>query len=163
QLTQLDDLIVYGPTGEPINANRRIMHSVELRSDVAFVGGHRFILGYTFLRGEDLETGPLRNIPQHRANLAMEARAAPHADASVCMTLTGPVEDLDRIPVFNVDGTATASPADVTVDRLPATAKINLGVLASGLAGGHLDLAGYINNALDSRYAIADPDFERRE
>jgi outer membrane cobalamin receptor len=163
QFTQLDDLIVFGPGGEPENSNRRIMNSVEARSDLALTGGHRVILGYTYLTGEDLQTGPLRNIPEHRLNLAIEARLAKQIDAHVGFTATGPVEDLDRLAIDSTDGIATASPSRVVVDRLPATAKLDLGVVARGLAGGHFDLAAHILNALDSRYAIADPDFERRQ
>jgi outer membrane receptor protein involved in Fe transport len=162
QYTRLDDLIVFGSNGAPANANRRIMNSVELRSDLSLVGGHRFIFGYTFLVGEDLATGPLRNIPQHRFNLTLEARLSPRFHGFFAMTMTGRVEDLDRLPVQNMDGTYTATPSSVVVDRLPASLKVDCGVLASGLGGGHFDVAAYLNNALDSRYSIADPDFERR-
>jgi outer membrane receptor for ferrienterochelin and colicin len=163
QYTRLDDLIVFGPTGEPDNANRRIMSSVELRSDALFTGSHRLMLGYTYLTGEDLETGPLRNIPQHRLNAGVEARLAGPLRAYTGVTVTGAVEDLNRLATGNLDGTATASPGTVSVDRIPSSATVALGVVASGLLGGHLDLAAHVDNALDSRHPVADPDFERRE
>jgi len=163
QYTRLDDLIVFGATGEPENANRRIMSSIELRGEAAITGGHRLVVGYGFLTGEDLETGPLRNIPEHRLAVDVEARLARRVGAFLGMVMSGPVEDIDRLPVTSVDGSATAWSSMVVVDRLPASAKLNLGVRASGLMGGHLDLGAYVMNALDSQYPIADPDFERRE
>ena len=93
----------------------------------------------------------------------MEERLYKHIDMYVGLGVTGAVEDLDRLPVQRLDGGAQAAPANVVVDRLPPTALVNFGIVASGLLGGGLDIAVHVQNALNSHHYIADPDFERRQ
>jgi len=164
QYTRLDDLIVFDAAGVPTNANRRVMNSIEVRADTAFLGGHRFVIGYSFLRGRDEQEGPMRNIPEHRLHMTLEEHVYDHVDVYLGMAVTGAVEDLDRLPLeSSTSMSATAPPGSVIVDRLPPTGLMNLGVLASGLEGGNLDLAFHVQNAFDAPAYIADPDFERRE
>ena len=163
QYTRLDDLVIFDPAGKPVNASRRLMSSIELRSDVAFTGGHRLVLGYAFLRGVDLETGPLRNIPEHRLNLTLEQHVYNHVDMYVGFGLTGAVEDLNRLPVLGPNGYSQALPSSVVVDRLPPFALVGFGVVASGLMDGSLDIAAHVQNVFNNHQYIADPDFERRQ
>jgi outer membrane cobalamin receptor len=163
QYTRLDDLIVFDAAGVPTNANRRLMNSIEVRADTSFVGGHRFVIGYSFLRGRDEQSGPMRNIPEHRLRMTLEEHVYDHVDVYLGMAVTGATEDLDRLPLASSTSmTATAPPGSVIVDRLPPTGLVNLGVLASGLLDGNFDLAFHVQNAFDAPAYIADPDFERR-
>jgi outer membrane receptor protein involved in Fe transport len=162
QYTRLDDLVVFDTTGAPVNANRRTMNSVELRSDTAFDGGHRFVLGYSYLVGRDEETGPMRNIPQHRIRLTLEQRVWSHLDVFFGMAITGAVEDLNRLPTATSTG-SLATPGSVVVDRLPPTGVVNFGAVASGLLDGAVDVALHVRDAFDAHPYIADPDFERRQ
>jgi outer membrane cobalamin receptor len=164
QYTRLDDLVVFDATGAPVNANRRTMSSIELRADTAFLGGHRFVVGYSFLRGRDEQEGPMRNIPEHRLRVTLEEHVLDHVDVYLGLALTGAVEDLDRLPLSSSTSmSATATPGSVIVDRLPPSGLVNFGVLASGLVGGNLDVAFHLQNAFDARAYVADPDFERRQ
>jgi outer membrane cobalamin receptor len=163
QYTRLDDLIVFDAGGRPANANRRVMNSIEARADLSMKGGHRFVLGYSFLVGEDFETGPLRNLPEHRLNLTFEQHVHDHVDAYLGLAVTGVVEDLDRMPQLESTGYSTAIPSSVVVDRLPPTGVVSCGVVASGLLDGKLDLSAQVQNAFDTTRYIADPDFERRQ
>ena len=162
QYTRLDDLVVFDATGRPVNANRRLMNSVELRADTAFDGGHRFVLGYSYLTGRDQESGPMRNIPQHRLRMTVERRLFAHVDAFFGLAITGAVEDLNRLPLATSAG-SLATPGSVVVDRLPPSGVVDFGLVASGLAGGALDIAAHVRNAFDAHPYIADPDFERRQ
>lgn len=162
QYTRLDDLIVLDSTGVPQNTNRRVVHSAEARADALFRGGHRAVAGYTFLVGEDMETGPMRNVPQHRLSLAFDARMASHFHGFVGLTASGGAEDLNRRTAVGSES-SIASPADVTVDHLPASAIVNLGLRAPDLMDGHMDVAVDVWNVFAERHFIADPNFDSRE
>jgi outer membrane cobalamin receptor len=163
QYTQLDDLVVFDTGGRPYNSNRRLINSIEARSDFAFMGGHRFVLGYTFLNSVDLQTGPQRNVPAHRLNLSFEQKVASHVDMYVGMGFIGPSEDLDRLPIPGSGIYAQATPSSVVIDKVPPSALVNFGVVASGLLGGNFDIAAHVQNAFNTHRYIADPDFERRQ
>jgi outer membrane receptor for ferrienterochelin and colicin len=162
QYTQLDDLVVFDTGGRPYNSNRRVINSIEARTDLSITGGHRVVLGYTFLDAVDLQTGPQRNIPAHRLTLTLEQKVAQHVDMYVGMGFIGPSEDLDRLPLPTSGIYAQATPSSVVVDRVPPSGLVNFGVTASGLLDGKLDIAAHVQNAFNSHRYIADPDFERR-
>jgi iron complex outermembrane receptor protein len=163
QYTRLDDLIVLGPTGAPENTNRRVIHTVELRAEARWRGHHRMIAGYAFLVGEDLETGPMRNVPQHRLSLAWDLGLGRHLRGFLGLIAGGASEDLDRQPIVEMSGAGTALPAEVTVDRLPPFATVNLGLRAPGLVHENLDVALHVDNLFDERHPIPDPSFDSRE
>jgi outer membrane cobalamin receptor len=163
QHTRLDDMVVFDGGGRPVNANRRDLGSIEVRSDVAFLAGHRFVLGYSFLQGVDRQTGPLRHLPEHRLVLGLEARVSRHLQLYTGTSYVGPSEDLNRLPLAGSGMGSIAPPASVVVDRLPPSALVDVGLLAPGLVDGHLDVALHIDNLFDHRRYIADPDFDRRQ
>jgi outer membrane cobalamin receptor len=163
QFTRLEDLVVFDASGAPANANRRDMSSIEARADVALAGGHRIVVGYSFLRGIDEQNGPIRNIPAHRLHLSLEAHVATHVSFYLGTAVTGAVEDLDRLAVPTSATGAFAPPASVIVDHLPPSGLVNAGVVAAGLLGGSCDVALHVQNVFDAKHYIADPDFERRQ
>jgi outer membrane receptor protein involved in Fe transport len=160
QLTRLDDLVVE-VNGRSENAARRVLHSGLVGANLALSGGHRITAAYSVLYGKDSETGPIRQIANHKLNLGGELQINPWLQGVVRLVLYGPREDLNRLPETQPDGSLSAFPSIVVVDRTPPVGLIHAGLRAPALWQ-RFDVALLVQNMFNNEFAVPDPAFDKR-
>ena len=133
--------------GSYVNIKRHDIHSAQLLSDLYLRGGHRFRLAYTFQWHQDelnlASAGIMRSVPNHWLAAGIIFRLFDirgwRLDANSTFRLIGAFEDPDRLircPAGNTMN-CSAKPADLTYDRIPPTALLNLGLRLRGRPGGY--------------------------
>jgi outer membrane receptor protein involved in Fe transport len=150
--------------GRYFNSDRRGVHAVELFSDMYLTGGHRFTLAYTWVRqnGESaLDGGIFRSVPNHWFTTSSAIQLYRHKDwrfyLNTSLRIIGAFEDPNRLLVCSSASSCTATSADITFDRVSATAILNVGFRLQGRLGGRLvELSANLYNALDGRTWASD-------
>ncbi len=156
--TQLDSLIVISggsysninpTTGQP---TRRAIHSVEAAGRL-YLKDHVISAGYTFLHITTDDRGLLRSIPQHWLSLGAVFSLIPGLlEANATLNVVGSYDDPNRFrSVVLPDGSTAAPFADLTFDRLPPQAILNVGLRATFLQN-RLWVSGNVYNALNQHY-----------
>lgn len=155
--TQLDSLIVIS-NGSYSNLNpttqrptRRGIHSVEAAARL-YLRDHSLSLGYTFLHVDTDDRGRLRSMPQHWFTLGAVIAIVPGLlDANGTLNVIGGYDDPNRFRSTALpDGSTAALFSDLTFDRLPPRAVLNLGLRARFLKN-RLWASANVYNALDQR------------
>ncbi len=152
------------------NADERAMHSAEFLGKLYLRGGHRLELGYTWLRMNTADRGIHRALPEHWYNLAGIFQLSEDLLATTNLRVMGALEDPNRIieyrtydydeygRVYNTTtdqrGVIISHVNDMTLDRIPASADLTLGMSYTGIRRLTLNALAY--NALNSRYFQAD-------
>lgn len=169
--TQLKNLIVISQgsynnrrqdSRDLADASQRNIHTVEALARL-YAGDSVFTLGYTFLHVTTNDRGLLRSMPQHTASLGWVLPIVPRwLDLNGTLLVLGPYDDPNRFqstsPLAPVAITS-AGFADITFDRLPPQAQLNVGVRARFLKN---RLWSSINfyNALNQRAYYPDPFYD---
>lgn len=141
--TQLKGLIVISQgsysnrrqDGRDNSPNERHIHSVEAAAKL-YAGESTWTLGYTFLHIDTNDRGLLRSIPQHTLSLGWVLPVIPSwLDLNGTLLLLSSYDDPNRFrsaTVQQMDGSlvTVGNFSDVTFDKLPPQAQLNLGVRA---------------------------------
>jgi outer membrane receptor protein involved in Fe transport len=163
--TRLENLIqIVG--GRYENSADRGIHSGELLGKLYLQGGHRFELGYTWLRIQMGDKGRFRAIPEHWFNVAGVFSLIPgKLEATTTLRVLGAFEDPNRLVEYRdrhyddsgqvVDlagrvGFIDVQPSEMVVDRIPPSAELMAGLAFTGIQRLRLTAAAY--NALDARH-----------
>jgi outer membrane receptor protein involved in Fe transport len=136
--TRLNGLIQVA-TGAYGNSGERGLASGEFLGKLYIQGGHRFELGYTYLRGATSDRGLLKSIPEHWFNLASIFSLSPgKLTAMTNLKIMGATEDPNRLIEYrgSTYNPMTGDPMDVVsvlatdavMDRLPPTAELQAGL-----------------------------------
>jgi iron complex outermembrane receptor protein len=161
--TVIDDLIQNTSTGFA-NAGTRFIHSVEFLSRIDFEGDHELSTAYYFVDAADGDTGPLRNIANHIANVHGQVQLVPnllHISADV--TWVGPREDINR-EVREPDEPGQlvlVIPSDVVIEELEPVTLLRAGIYVNDIAD-TFDIGVFGHNILDQEYAVPDEFFDDR-
>ena len=136
--TRLQDLIQV-QTGAYNNSGDRGLISGEFLGKLYIKGGHRFELGYTYLRAATADRGLLRSLPENWFNLAsVFSLVSGKLTATTNLRITGAAEDPNRLVEYrdaSYDpatgapvGPVTTFATDLVMDRLPPQADLHVGV-----------------------------------
>lgn len=131
-------------TGSYSNTGERGLTSAEFLGKLYIQGGHRFELGYTFLRAATADRGLLKSLPEHWFNLASIFNLVPNKlTAMTNLKIVGSMEDPNRLieyrdfkydamgnPVDSMGaaGAVNVLATDLVMDRLPPVADLQLGM-----------------------------------
>ncbi|MFO0574309.1 MAG: TonB-dependent receptor [Polyangia bacterium] len=144
--------------------SRRLINSVEASARL-YASDHTLSLGYTFLHISTNDRGVLRSQPQHWVQLGwvLSLFSSPRIsiDQNGTLIAIGSYDDPNRVRSLTLaDGSTTiASFSDITFDRLPPQAVINVGARARFLRN-RLWTSLNFYNALNQRYAYPDPFYD---
>jgi outer membrane receptor protein involved in Fe transport len=140
--------------------SRRRIHSVEAAARL-FAGDHTISLGYTFLHITTNDKGLLRNMPQQWFTLGWVLSLIPGwLEQNGTLLVIGGYDDPNRLRTLTLaDGTSIAPYSDLTFDKLPPQAILNLGARVKFLKN---RLWSSINfyNVLNQRYFFPDPFYD---
>jgi outer membrane receptor protein involved in Fe transport len=135
--TRLNGLIQV-QAGQYNNAADRGLASGEFLGKLYIQGGHRFELGYTYLRAATGDRGLLKTLPEHWFNLASIFSLVPNKlTAMTNLKIVGAMEDPNRLveyrdASFDMMGepvnVVNVLPTDLVMDRLPPQADLQLGM-----------------------------------
>ena len=147
------------------NSGKRAFHSVEALSKLYLDGDHTLWLGYTFLQGSSTDLGSIRNVPNHWLSLGATFNAITnHLDFNGNLHLIGGYEDPNRYETSQstISGQSVhvARFSDVTIDRLPPVALLQLGVRGRFFRD-HFDASVQVYNVLNQRYYYPDTFFDQ--
>ena len=165
--TVLSDLIqirggLYGNTG------KRAIHSVEGYAKLYLQGDHVLQASYTYLDAVSTDAGVIRQAPNHWFVIGGSFNLVKNLlDVNMNLTLFGAYEDPDRYPSSTTGGvggpnhvsTTTASPSDLTFDRLTPVANLQLGFRLRFLRD-KLQFSGQFYNVLNQHYYYPDPFYD---
>lgn len=146
---------------DPNDTARRAIHSVEAAARLYLLNDHMLTAGYTFLHITTDDRGLLRSMPQHWVSLGAVISLVPSMlDANATLTVVGSYDDPNRLRAATTllpDGSlgTVALASDITFDRLPPQAILNVG-LRLRLLRGRLWASGNVYNALNQTYAHPD-------
>ncbi len=186
--TRLQDLIQISG-GRYQNSGDRGIHSAEFLGKLYVQGGHRFELGYTWLRVDTADKGRFRQMPEHWFNFlgvfnliddklsastnlrvlgAHEDanRMIEHRDLHYCTAIEqneGSCMDGDVINTHDTTAPYTRSlPSELVMDRIPAVAELSFGVTWLPMAS--MAITAEVFNALNGRFYQPDlfGDYEPR-
>jgi outer membrane receptor protein involved in Fe transport len=165
--TRLDDLIQV-TSGTYANSGKRGLASVEFLGQLYLQGGHRLQLGYTWLKGDTSDKGPLRELPEHWFDLATVFNLVDHKlTATTDLRITGAAEDPNRLVEYrdssfdasgNVMNPVTVASTDLVMDRIPPIAELSFGMTWTPTK--KLTVRGMIYNALVGQYYQPDAFFD---
>lgn len=174
--TQLDSLIVLA-AGSYTNrrsdcrstdkslcdTSRRFIHSVEAAAKL-YAGEHTMTLGYTFLHINTNDKGILRSIPQHQFSMGWVISAIPGwLDLNGTLLVLSSYDDPNRVRSVTLPaaqgGFTVATFSDVTFDRLPPQAVLNLGARAKFLKNRLWTSINFFN-VLNQKYYYPDPFYD---
>jgi outer membrane receptor protein involved in Fe transport len=141
--TELDNLIVISQgsytnsrldSSNPNAESTRRIQSVEAGARL-YVGDAVLTAGYTFLYITTNDRGLLRTIPEHQLTLGWVLPVLKWLDLNGTFILTSAYDDPDRVRSASLalpDGSlaTVGTYSDVTFDRLPGQARLNLGARA---------------------------------
>jgi outer membrane receptor protein involved in Fe transport len=136
--TRLNGLIQV-QTGSYSNNGDRGLTSGELLGKLYIQGGHRFELGYTYLRVATADRGLIRSLPEHWFNLASIFSLVPNKlTAMTNLKIIGASEDPNRLIEYRgaslnpMTGepmnVVNVAPTDLVMDRLPPQAELQVGM-----------------------------------
>lgn len=116
------------------DSSKRYIHSVEAGARL-YAGDAVLSLGYTFLHITTNDRGLLSSMPQHTMSLGWVVPIVRWLDVNGTFLLIGGYDDPNRLRTVSValpDGTlaTVGNFSDVTFDRLPPQANLNLGLRA---------------------------------
>jgi outer membrane receptor protein involved in Fe transport len=160
--TVLSDLIQirdgsYGNTG------KRAIHSVEGYAKLFLRGEHFLQASYTYLHTETTDAGVVRAAPSHWVSLGASFNLVSHLlDVNANVLITTSYLDPNRYPGVGggiAGATATARATDLTFDRLPPVAMLQLGFHLRFLHD-RLNVSGQLYNVLNQRYYHPDPFYD---
>jgi outer membrane receptor protein involved in Fe transport len=182
--TQIKNLIqITG--GQYRNSDDRGVHSAEFLSKLYVQGGHRFELGYTWLRVATADRGLMRVMPEHWFNLLGVFNVIDNKlVASTNLKVLGAMEDANRLvehrdfrycqpadeamslcrlgDIYDTTGQGrgflVTRPSDLVLDRLPPHADLMLGL--TWAATSSLVLNAQVFNTLNGRYYQPDAFFD---
>lgn len=158
--TLLDNVIVV-QNSRYQNAGARSLHSVEFLGKLYLTGEHAITLGYTFLTGRSRDSGRLRNFPNHWFTIgAVFNVITGRLDVNANLNVFGSFEDPNIYPTnrFTLPGGQQVTVGrftDLTLDRLPAAAVLQLGARAQ-IIKQHLSGSVQLYNVLNQRYYYPD-------
>jgi len=149
------------------NTARRDIHSVEFLGKLYVQGGHRFELGYTWLKLLAADTGVHRSLPDHWFNLgAVFNLIDDKLMATTTVRVLAAMEDVNMMAEHRnfgrneqgrsinletmSEGLLTVNPNELVFDRLPPVADIKLGL--SWFATKGLEVRATAENVLNERY-----------
>lgn len=146
-------------TDAPNQSVRRI-HSVEAGARL-YAGDHTFSLGYTFLRTTTNDRGLLRNMPQHWFTAGWVLSVIPGwLETNGTLLIIGAYDDPNRFQTVTLpNGLMVANFSDVTFDRLPPQAILNVGLRAHFFKN-RLWSSFNVYNALNQKYYYPDPFYD---
>ena len=160
--TVLSDLIQirdgsYGNTG------KRAIHSVEGYAKLFLRGEHFLQASYTYLHTETTDAGVVRAAPSHWVSLGASFNLVSHLlDVNANVLITTSYLDPNRYPgvAGGIAGaTATARATDLTFDRLPPVAMLQVGFHLRFLHD-RLNVSGQLYNVFNQRYYYPDPFYD---
>lgn len=138
--TRLNGLIQVA-TGSYGNSGARALTSGEFLGKLYIQGGHRFELGYTYLRAATSDRGLLRSLPEHWFNLASIFNLSPgKLTAMTNLKIMGASEDPNRLIEYRdakfdpmtgdpmASGIVNVLATDLVMDRLPPIAELQAGL-----------------------------------
>ena len=145
--------------GDEVNSHR-VIHSVESAARL-YVGDHTLSANYTFLHITTNDRGILRSMPQHSFNLGWVLSVIPGwLDTNGTLQVVGSYDDPNRFRSLSLaDGTTVANFSDLTFDKLPPQAILNLGVRARFFKN-RLWTSLNFYNVLNQRYYYPDPFYD---
>lgn len=116
------------------DASHRYIHSVEAAARL-YAGEGVYTLGYTFLHIDTNDRGLLRSMPQHWLSLGWVLPIVKWLDLNGTFLLIGTYDDPNRyrsvsLPLPDGSLATVGNFSDVTFDRLPPQAELNLGLRA---------------------------------
>jgi len=140
--------------------SKRYIHSVEASARM-FAGEHVLSLGYTFLHITTNDRGLLRSMPQHWFTLGWVLSLIPGwLETNGTLLAIGSYDDPNRVRGITLaDGSSIAQFSDLTFDRLPPQAILNLGLRAKFLKN-RLWTSLNFYNVLNQRYYYPDPFYD---
>jgi outer membrane receptor protein involved in Fe transport len=126
-----------------------------------FVGDHTLSLGYTFLNVSTNDRGVLRYMPPHWFTLGWVLSLIPGwLEQSGTLLVVAGYDDPNRLSTLTrADGSSIATFSDLTLDKLPPQAILNLGIRAKFLKN-RLWTSLNLYNVLNQRYFYPDPFYD---
>jgi len=182
--TKIDNLIQING-GRYLNTADRGINSIEFLGKLYVQGGHRFELGYTWMRIDTADKGRFRAMPEHWFNmLAVFNVIDDRLQASTNLRVLGAQEDANRIAEYRdfhyctpaeaaenlcqdgdiinpqdpVQSWVTTLPTDLVLDRIPPTAELMFGL--TWLVSPKLVINAEVFNALNGRFYQPDLFFD---
>ncbi len=120
------------------NSGKRGITSAEFLGKLHLKGNHRIELAYTYLRGNSVDRGRLRTLPEHWFALATVWTLLPQSlTVTTNLRITGATEDANRLVEYRdirydvsgqPTGVVTPTATDVVLDRLPPIAELSAGL-----------------------------------
>ncbi len=164
--TRLDNLIQI-QKGRYNNSGERGIHSAELLAKIYLKGGHRFELGYTWLRIAQTDKGMFRSMPENWLNAtAFLNLIEDRLSAMFQFKIVGAFEDPNKIVEYRGytedpvtghvldpsgnEALVVVSPSEVVLDRLPPSAELAVGLTYTPTK--KLRFRGFVYNAFDTRH-----------
>ena len=146
-------------TGDGSDSHRAI-HSVESAARL-YIGDHTLSANYTFLHVSTNDRGVLRSMPQHSFNLGWVLSVIPGwLEQNGTLQVVGSYDDPNRVRTLSLaDGSTIANFSDLTFDKLPPQAILNLGVRAHFFKN-RLWASLNFYNVLNQRYFYPDPFYD---
>jgi hypothetical protein len=146
-------------TGDGSDSHRAI-HSVESAARL-YIGDHTLSANYTFLHVSTNDRGVLRSMPQHSFNLGWVLSVIPGwLEQNGTLQVVGTYDDPNRVRTLSLaDGSTIANFSDLTFDKLPPQAILNLGLRAHFFKN-RLWASLNFYNVLNQRYFYPDPFYD---
>ncbi|MGZ3438183.1 MAG: TonB-dependent receptor plug domain-containing protein [Polyangia bacterium] len=160
--TVLSDLIQirggsYGNTG------KRAIHSVEAYAKLFLRGDHFLQASYTYLHAETTDAGVVRAAPSHWISLGASFNVVPRMlDVNANLLLTTSYLDPNRYPGLSggiAGATTTLRATDLTFDRLPPVALLQLGFRLRFFRE-RLNFSAQLYDVLNQHYYHPDPFYD---
>lgn len=145
--------------GAALNSHRQI-HTVESAGRL-YIGDHTLSANYSFLHITTNDRGVLRSVPQHSFNLGWVLSVIPgFLEHNGTLLVVGSYDDPNRLRTTSLaDGTTIANISDLTFDKLPPQAILNLGVRAHFFKN-RLWTSLNFYNVLNQTYYTPDPFYD---
>jgi outer membrane receptor protein involved in Fe transport len=133
-------------SGAYYNTGERGLASLEFLGKLYLQGGHRIEFGYTYLRGDTNDIGPLRSLPENSFTISgVWQLISNKLSATTTLKVTGAAEDPNRLVEYRgvqcaasdlscksgsllATNSVTVLPTDLVFDRLPPIADLTLGL-----------------------------------
>lgn len=148
-----------GQDSRNFNSHRQI-HSVESAARL-YIGDHTLSANYTFLHITTNDRGVLRSMPQHSFNLGWVLSVIPGwLETNGTLMVVGSYDDPNRLRTLSLaDGSTIANFSDLTFDKLPPQAILNLGARAHFFKN-RLWASLNFYNVLNQTYYYPDPFYD---